>query len=1370
MNMMDLFKSCLGKIRNIRKGFTLTEILIALAVIAIIVVLVLPVVTSRAQNKSFALAYDAEVREIMNSLEGLTLNENVKSFNDTMMNVSTQIAPGPDVENDASQALAEVSEQRSGAFLKKYSKVAKYCGNTPGTCFAQAYFRYNGRRRGNFDFANIVTGNEKATYSVRGNKNGLRYDNMACALLKNGMSLCISPQVTATNGDVLRPVRGFIDLNGPKEPNVLGRDLRSFSMDLSTRQIASVETADVVNAEVPVTCEDKYRTHDLTENDPCCATLIAAHGWTHDTLQFCCDEKTAGKDENDACCQRLGDNAPARCKSDDEKTACEKYEDGDATQLEACCSASDDEYWIKHNWDAQCCDLNDTFKTQCCNKNETYRKNNIIDCCPLRDYKDPECNPCSAANWTDDCCKTVDSNTKLWKDNCCSKDKYANDKACCDKTQDGMNVKGVFNKACCVKGAKSKSKECCDADWEDVCCQVISSDDERKDNKKWKSNCCSNPTFADKEYCCKDDVGTAGDGTKKRICCSDKKTYNSEHTCCKDFGIGCPEANCKNDIDGYFNKNLTECCPGASAADFTSHDCCKAFPDNEKCCNNGKNGMGELTPRCCDLSSNNTVKAECCNSGIYGQDYCCTEGIKDLQSKYKCSVACTKNTIYLKGKTKGLSGGGCTISLVENTYWLESAEPVDKNVSFYFNYIKEYYDHGGSSAGYEYVTNASSSVLTIPAGQTKSNYINLKENYCKGSSNPVTSCVEPSYISKCNSGEYFRIFGLALESKNLFGKELECYPIDPGSNTGCLGVSVATTMDATEWCCNYWGENALSGSSKASLKKACCAYPTIKEMWESCGGNVTDDCADYASDRTNPKWTKLECCKKDEYYNDESCCSDNKNGKGETTLDCCKANHPSINDSEHECCAVEYDSMGCCSAESSDDDCCKYAIETKGEELTPNHICCSSDKYKNDLRCMTPCKKVENGIASDADKKACCNEKGNAYWASNNWAQTCCLNVLDNQGYYAYRGDEQCCPYLKDNSGLLTCYGPSRPGQCCPSLNKNACTGKGISSSDECWGSCYKADGSPDTSKGVVCCSIWNNDGKLNDSAKSLCCDYPEFNSAHSDVCEDTPETCTPYSYSLQNALEQVSEDCCKKWVVNGGATTPFELALKESVDMGPSIIPQVAKACCQYQSFRDIGEFNKLCDGKDPTPQEACNFNSITFTLTCGPDGPVNPDRCGNNTTYRCSVTDNRPKDCPTVFQYANLKMQITHQVYDSTKPPLQACYSNESICYRSSTVEGLALGRNKSVLLTPGVYYIFDTKCRFVSQTGSDTYIATESLSPSADCPSGACNYVTSPAPSAPNQTCNFIEPNNWFGTERGGGTFSCSHTYNKINGQWR
>ena len=70
------------------------------------------------------------------------------------------------------------------------------------------------------------------------------YSGMACGLMKNGISLCISPRVTdAQTGAELRPIRGFIDLNGPKEPNVLGRDLRSFSLDIASRHIASAEAA-----------------------------------------------------------------------------------------------------------------------------------------------------------------------------------------------------------------------------------------------------------------------------------------------------------------------------------------------------------------------------------------------------------------------------------------------------------------------------------------------------------------------------------------------------------------------------------------------------------------------------------------------------------------------------------------------------------------------------------------------------------------------------------------------------------------------------------------------------------------------------------------------------------------------------------------------------------------------------------------------------------------------------------------------------------------------------------------------------------------------------------------------------------------------
>ena len=420
MNMMDLFKSCLGKIRNIRKGFTLTEILIALAVIAIIVVLVLPVVTSRAQNKSFALAYDAEVKEIFSSLEGLTLNENAKSFNDTMMNVSTEIAEGANAEEVASSALNGLTDTNPGLFLKKYTKVAKYCGATPGTCFAQAYFRYNGRRRGNFDFANIVTGNGNATYRVRGNENDLRYDNMACALLKNGMSLCISPQVTATNGDVLRPVRGFIDLNGPKEPNVLGRDLRSFSMDLSTRQIASVEAAISSSDACWNTCYKADGTPDTSKGVVCCSI------WNNDgklndnpDLTALCGGCGAPNTDkaNTVCCKEWGTSQVAN-NEEVMGLCCASLKGTDTSWSQLCCQPDE----VSHT----CCHANlgtgnggkaasdaslRAYACECCKESGWLNAGNITWC----RENCPSCQEPDSSRVSEACCKFWQDSGKLEK-------------------------------------------------------------------------------------------------------------------------------------------------------------------------------------------------------------------------------------------------------------------------------------------------------------------------------------------------------------------------------------------------------------------------------------------------------------------------------------------------------------------------------------------------------------------------------------------------------------------------------------------------------------------------------------------------------------------------------------------------------------------------------------------------------------------------------------------------------------------------------------------------------------------------------------------------------------------------------------------
>ena len=185
----------LNKNINKKRGFTLSEVLIALAIIAVIIVLIMPVVTTRMQNKSFALTYQTEVKQMLSSLEGLPASENRDSITETMMYVKDEHDPEDYGEN-------------AGKYVNKYMKVVKYCGNEPGDCFANVYYEYKDNDKVEFD-----------TTGIRG----------ACAILKNGVSICIKPMIKRASGR--ERITGWIDLNGPKEPNIYGRDLRTFSID-----------------------------------------------------------------------------------------------------------------------------------------------------------------------------------------------------------------------------------------------------------------------------------------------------------------------------------------------------------------------------------------------------------------------------------------------------------------------------------------------------------------------------------------------------------------------------------------------------------------------------------------------------------------------------------------------------------------------------------------------------------------------------------------------------------------------------------------------------------------------------------------------------------------------------------------------------------------------------------------------------------------------------------------------------------------------------------------------------------------------------------------------------------------------------------
>ena len=83
-----------------KKAFTLTEVLIAVAIVGVIAALVLPMVITTYQNKVFEYMQTKQTDSITSTLEALPVLENKTRFSETMMS-----------SND-------IGEDSSGLFLK----------------------------------------------------------------------------------------------------------------------------------------------------------------------------------------------------------------------------------------------------------------------------------------------------------------------------------------------------------------------------------------------------------------------------------------------------------------------------------------------------------------------------------------------------------------------------------------------------------------------------------------------------------------------------------------------------------------------------------------------------------------------------------------------------------------------------------------------------------------------------------------------------------------------------------------------------------------------------------------------------------------------------------------------------------------------------------------------------------------------------------------------------------------------------------------------------------------------------------------------------------------------------------------------------
>ena len=249
------------------------------------------------------IGFEREIKTISGAVRNLAVSENKVDFYSTMMYA--------DKESDT-------YEETSGKFVKKYLKVSKYCGDSNGDCFGDKYYNYNDTTHKKEIYEPVYKG--------------------ACASLKNGASICITPQSSAGS------ISGLIDINGKKGPNVFGRDLRSFTIDTQfektslgggTSEVLSTPESDL-EPKKPEEPEVPTPTPTPEPDDPCAESSIS---------KACCDTKNVKK--GDACCIHYQSQVGHPCYEAPEPVGGNEYcSEMPTDKKDPCCSNTN---WSKND-------------------------------------------------------------------------------------------------------------------------------------------------------------------------------------------------------------------------------------------------------------------------------------------------------------------------------------------------------------------------------------------------------------------------------------------------------------------------------------------------------------------------------------------------------------------------------------------------------------------------------------------------------------------------------------------------------------------------------------------------------------------------------------------------------------------------------------------------------------------------------------------------------------------------------------------------------------------------------------------------------------------------------------------------------------
>jgi len=218
-----------------KKGFTLSEVLIALGIIGIIAALTIPSVMKEYRNRLYVSQLKKAYGQVDDAVKSIMADEHAQTFADTTAAVANA-APSDDFPEGKGPYY----------FLTKYFKTMKTgCDSTAGSnqCIAASYAPLDGTAYP-MDFS----------YNY-------------CVQTVNGTAIC--DVVNGTTSTIM------IDVNGPADPNVAGRD--AFIFNINTDGSLSDWSSD------PDVCGTKTREYKhIGDYASGCLTKIIEAGWKMD--------------------------------------------------------------------------------------------------------------------------------------------------------------------------------------------------------------------------------------------------------------------------------------------------------------------------------------------------------------------------------------------------------------------------------------------------------------------------------------------------------------------------------------------------------------------------------------------------------------------------------------------------------------------------------------------------------------------------------------------------------------------------------------------------------------------------------------------------------------------------------------------------------------------------------------------------------------------------------------------------------------------------------------------------------------------------------------------------------------------------------